>query len=65
MAEKTDDSKGYYENPIYNWVLANPILFPEPIPAKGKLSFWEYENINSGEDTCLCVISSKKEIQVM
>lgn len=27
----------------YNWVLANPIKFPEPIPAKGKLSFWEYE----------------------
>ena len=27
---------------IYNWVLANPIKFPEPIPAKGKLSFWEY-----------------------
>lgn len=26
---------------IYNWVLANPILFKEPIPAKGKLSFWE------------------------
>lgn len=28
--------------PIYNWVLANPIMFPEPIPAKGKLSFWEF-----------------------
>lgn len=37
--QKTDASKGYYENPIYNWILANPILFPEPIPAKGKLSF--------------------------
>ena len=29
--------------PIYNWVLADPILFPEPIPAKGKLSFWNFE----------------------
>lgn len=28
--------------PIYNWVLANPIKFPEPIPCKGKLSFWDY-----------------------
>lgn len=28
---------------IHNWVLANPIKFPEPIPYKGKLSFWEYE----------------------
>jgi hypothetical protein len=26
---------------IYNWVLANPIKFKNPIPAKGKLSFWE------------------------
>ena len=31
--------------PIYNWVLANPIKFPEPIPAKGKLSFWDYPYI--------------------
>lgn len=30
--------------PIYNWVLANPVLFDEPIPnVKGKLSFWECE----------------------
>ena len=28
--------------PIYNWVLANPIMFEKPIPAKGKLSFWEF-----------------------
>lgn len=33
--------------PIWNWVLANPILFPKPIPAKGKLSFWE-----SGIEVC-------------
>lgn len=34
-------------NTIYNWVLANPIKFPEPIPAKGKLGFWDYDlNIN-------------------
>jgi hypothetical protein len=30
------------QKPIYNWVLANPILFPEPIPCKGHLSFWEF-----------------------
>lgn len=30
------------EVPVYNWVLSNPIKFPEPIPAKGKLSFWEF-----------------------
>lgn len=29
---------------IYNWILANPILFDEPITnVKGKLSFWDYE----------------------
>ena len=26
---------------IYNWILAEPILFDASIPAKGKLSFWE------------------------
>lgn len=30
---------------IYNWVLANPIKFPKPIPCKGKLRFWEHEMI--------------------
>lgn len=30
------------EKPIYNWVLKNPIKFEKPIPAKGKLSFWEF-----------------------
>ena len=34
----------YYKKPIYNWVLANPILFKEPIMnVKGKLSLWKYE----------------------
>lgn len=27
---------------IYNWVLANPLQFPTPIPIKGKLGFWDY-----------------------
>lgn len=34
-----------YDVPIYNWVLANPILFANPILAKGKLSFWEYNGV--------------------
>lgn len=30
--------------PIYNWVLANPVLYEKPIlNVKGKLSFWEFE----------------------
>ena len=29
--------------PIYNWVLANPVSYDEPIlNVKGKLSFWEF-----------------------
>lgn len=32
------------EKPIYNWVLANPVLFDEPIlNVKGKLSLWEFD----------------------
>ena len=48
-AEKSDpelwDELGnqIYDRPIYNWVLANPILYDEPIlNVKGKLSFWEF-----------------------
>jgi ASCH domain len=33
----------YIGKPIYNWVLANPILYDKPIlNVKGKLSFWEF-----------------------
>lgn len=42
-AEETDFSQ---EDPtsIWNWVLANPILYEKPIlNVKGKLSFWEFE----------------------
>ncbi len=32
------------KKPIYNWVLANPVLFEEPIlNVKGKLSLWEFD----------------------
>lgn len=34
------------QKPTYNWVLSNPVLYPEPIlNVKGALSFWEYEKI--------------------
>jgi len=46
-AEKAEIPAGIYmgEKLIYNWVLANPILFDNPIPAKGKLSFWDFPDI--------------------
>lgn len=32
------------EEGVWNWVLADPVLFDEPIAGvKGKLSFWEYD----------------------
>lgn len=32
--------------PIYNWVLANPILYDPPIiDVKGRLNFWNYIEI--------------------
>lgn len=40
----TQDGKEIVEKPIYNWVLANPVLYDKPIlNVKGKLSFWEFE----------------------
>ena len=42
--EPIDETEGYKEKPIYNWVLANPVLYKEPIlNVKGKLSFWEFK----------------------
>lgn len=41
-----DETEGYLNSvkPIYNWVLANPVLYDNPIlNVKGKLSFWEFE----------------------
>jgi len=32
------------DKPIYNWVLANPVLYDQPIEnVKGALSLWEYK----------------------
>lgn len=38
----TDSNKICKPRRIYNWVLANPILFREPIPYKGQQGFWEF-----------------------
>lgn len=54
----------------YNWVLANPILFPAPLQVKGKQSFWDYPNILSepeekgGELFCHCQLPVKEINQV-
>ena len=50
--------------------LANPISFPEPIPAKGKLSLWEYDKIqepvsDGDHNVCICRICVDEKVQVM
>ena len=43
-AEKTNLPEQLSNKCIWNWVLANPILFDEPIfNVKGKLGFWNYD----------------------
>jgi len=43
-SEETDLTEGKIFYPIWNWVLANPVLYDNPIlNVKGKLSLWEYE----------------------
>lgn len=40
--EIRDGKEFLIDKPIYNWVVADPILFDEPIlNVKGKLSFWD------------------------
>lgn len=34
---------GDYSPGRFAWVLKNPVMFPEPIPAKGKQGWWNWE----------------------
>ncbi len=44
---------GSIEIAVYNWVLANPILYENPIEdVKGKLSFWDYPGIKEVKIEC-------------
>jgi hypothetical protein len=58
------------EKGVWHWVLANPVLFANPIKnVKGKLSFWEYPNIHAekddeGKDICCCQLPVKDEEQI-
>ena len=41
------------EKGVYNWVLANPILYSKPIEnVKGKPSFWDYSGIKEVKIEC-------------
>jgi hypothetical protein len=48
---KWERNKGI--KPIYNWVLANPVLYDKPIlNVKGKLSFWEWHGCEQTCESC-------------
>lgn len=59
------------EKDCWNWVLANPELFPESIPCKGKLSLWDYPGIpepefdEDGHRICMCTMNVKERSQVI
>lgn len=36
---------GDWNSGRYGWILRNPILFEEPVPAKGSQGFWNWEEI--------------------
>lgn len=48
-AERTETSAGHViDHVIYNWVLANPVLYDEPIlNVKGKLSLWKFQELTN------------------
>lgn len=57
---------------IYNWVVANAVLFDKPIEnVKGKLSFWDCSNIihseldEDGKPVCMCNLGIDEKDQVI
>jgi len=43
--KKVAGEKFIVEVPVYNWVIANPIMFANPQPnIKGKLGLWDFDN---------------------
>lgn len=65
-----DHPSVWAERGVFNWVLSDPILFDVPIPAKGKLSFWNYPNIvcepdEDGNGICCCHLGIPEKDQVL
>jgi len=54
VQRKINGEKVFIEVPVYNWVIANPIMFANPwLNIKGKLGLWEFENMKGFYDTTL------------
>lgn len=66
-----DHASVWAEKGVWNWVLANAVLFPESIPCKGKLSFWDYPSIpepefdEDGHKVCMCTMNVEEKAQVI
>lgn len=43
FVNEKEESFGDYSSNRFGWLLANPVMFDKPIPAKGKLGIWNYE----------------------
>lgn len=68
----SNDNIVHKKNVIYNWVLANPVLFDKPIlNVKGKLSFWDCSQYihseidEDGKPVCMCNLGIDEKDQVM
>lgn len=65
-----DERTNEWIKPIYNWILANHVLFAKPIlNVKGALSFWDYSNIHSelddGRQVCMCNLGIEEKDQAI
>jgi hypothetical protein len=50
LVDCVQDSNSEWAEPgMWHWVLKNPVLFKEPIPARGSLGLWEYKEYGSRE----------------
>lgn len=45
-------SSVWAEKDVWNWVLANPVLYQVLVSAKGKLSLWEFEGLKEVKIKC-------------
>jgi len=70
LGEKDENPYDWFK-PTYNWLVSEPILFDKPIlNVKGRLNFWDYQNIQSVPDdegilTCNCHLPIGENDQVM
>ena len=66
----TDSDSEWAMPDHFHFTLAHAVRFPQPIPATGKLGFWEYDAIKAepeeagGALFCHCQLAVKDEVQL-